>query len=193
MKTHRWLIVSLVALTTVACATSAPPRVYSEFEDIPVPNGLTYQPNKSLIIESPSVKAARLIYRGRIEVVSLRQAMRTILEANGWRHVSTSTTAERGTTQVYEKAGTSVEVSIYEGVWFTYVALGASKPLLIAQPPAGSAGFQLESSAPAGPLDSSAPVPPSTATGDTDTKPGKSPWARARDGIKDFFTRLFSD
>src|SRR5262249_37425361 len=75
----------------------------SEFEDIPVPNGLTYQPSESTIIESPAVKAARLVYRGRIEVASLSDAMRATLEANGWRYVS-SVSAGDDIIQVYEKS-----------------------------------------------------------------------------------------
>lgn len=94
-----------------------------------MPKGLAYQPEKSTIIESPSVKAARLVYRGRIEIESLAVAMRTTLEANGWRHVSSTTTAAHGTTQVYEKSGNSLQVLVWEGLWYTYVELTASRAL----------------------------------------------------------------
>jgi hypothetical protein len=106
---------------------SRPP--HSEFEDIPVPKGLTYQPDKSTIIESPSVKAARLVYRGRLEPESLNQAIRATLEANGWRHVSSTSTSEAGTVQVYEKAGNALQVHVYEGIlnWYTYVELNATR------------------------------------------------------------------
>jgi hypothetical protein len=117
------LIGSLVA----GCASTAPRPPRSEFEDIPVPKGLTYQPDKSTVIESPSVKAARLIYRGRLEPDSVGQAMRVTLEANGWRHVSTTTASGRGTTQVYEKANNALQVHIHEGVWYTYVELDATR------------------------------------------------------------------
>jgi len=92
-----------------------------------VPKGLTYQPDKSTVIESPSVKAARLIYRGRLEPESLGQALRATLEANGWRHVSSTTVSGRGTIQVYEKAGNALQVHIYEGIWYTYVELDATR------------------------------------------------------------------
>ncbi len=114
-----------------ACASAPPKAVRSEFEDIPVPKGLEYRTGKSTIIESPTVKAARLVYRGRLEMASLTVAMRTTLEANGWRHVS-STSGAHGTTQVYEKAGSSLEVRLWEGLWYTYVELTASRAL---QPP----------------------------------------------------------
>ena len=117
----------LVLALTAGCATTSSRPTRSEFEDIPVPKGLTYQPSKSTVIESPSVKAARLVYRGRLEVDSLSVAMRTTLEANGWRHVSSTATADHGITQVYEKSGSSLEVHLIDGWWYTHVELTASR------------------------------------------------------------------
>ena len=127
MSMHRVVAAVFVLTLTAGCATtsSQPPR--SAFDDIPVPNGLTYQPSKSTIIESPTVKAARLVYRGRIEVDSLAAAMRTTLEANGWRHISSTATADHGITQVYEKSGNPLEVRLIDGWWYTYVELTASR------------------------------------------------------------------
>jgi hypothetical protein len=127
MSMHRVVATVVVLTLTAGCATtsSQPPR--SAFDDIPVPNGLTYQPSKSTIIESPTVKAARLVYRGRIEVDSLAAAMRTTLEANGWRHISSTATADHGITQVYEKSGNPLEVRLIDGWWYTYVELTASR------------------------------------------------------------------
>ncbi|HZO42643.1 MAG TPA: hypothetical protein VFE97_25735 [Methylomirabilota bacterium] len=117
----------LVLALTAGCATTSPKAARSEFEDIPVPKGLTYQPSKSTIIESPTVKAARLVYRGRLEVESLGTAMRTTLEANGWRHVSTTSAGDHGVTQVYEKSQSSLEVRLLDGWWYTFVELTASR------------------------------------------------------------------
>jgi hypothetical protein len=116
----------LLALAA-GCATSSSQPTRSEFEDIPVANGLTYQPSKSTIIESPTVKAARLVYRGRVEVDSLAVAMRTALEANGWRYVSSASTADHGITQVYEKSGNPLEVRLSDSWWYTYVELTVSR------------------------------------------------------------------
>src|SRR5438093_5806085 len=111
MSIQRVLVTLLVVVFVAGCASAPSRPVRSEFEDIPVPKGLTYQPSKSTIIESPTVKAARLVYRGRLEVESLALAMRTTLEANGWRHVSSTSAADHGITQVYEKSsGSSLEV-----------------------------------------------------------------------------------
>ena len=130
MRPLRLVGTLFVVLLLGACASAPTNPARSEFEDIPVPKGLTYLAAKSTIIESPTVKAARLVYRGRLEPSSLAVALRATLEANGWRHVST-TSVERGITQVYEKAGSSLEVLVWEGWWgiFTYVELTASRAL----------------------------------------------------------------
>jgi hypothetical protein len=119
----------LVLAFTAGCASAPPKQVRSEFEDIPVPKGLSYQADKSTIIESPTVKAARLVYRGRLEVDSLSAAMRTTLEANGWRNVSSTAISDHGVTQIYEKAGSSLEVRVVDGWWYTHVELTASRAL----------------------------------------------------------------
>ena len=121
--------VLLVLAFAAGCASAPPKQVRSEFEDIPVPKGLSYQPDKSTIIESQTVKAARLVYRGRLEVDSLAAAMRTTLEANGWRHVSSTAVADHGVTQIYEKAGSSLEVRLVDGWWYSHVELTASRAL----------------------------------------------------------------
>jgi hypothetical protein len=109
-----------VSLMLTACASTPPRAVRSEFEDIPVPKGLTYQQEESTIIETPNVKAGRHVYRGRLELDSLTTAIRNTLEANGWRHVSSTKSSQHGTTQVYEKGGDSLQVQLWEGWWYTY-------------------------------------------------------------------------
>ncbi len=131
MKIQRLVIPLLALLLLEACATAPARPTRSEFEDIPVPRGLTYLQDKSTIIESPTVKAARLVYRGRLEAASLGAALRATLEANGWRHVSSTSVEDRGTTQIYEKAGSSLEVRVWEGLFgfFTYGEVTASRAL----------------------------------------------------------------
>src|SRR5262245_49417751 len=100
----RRILVLLLCLVTLTACASNPPRVQrSEFEDIPVPKGLTVDLNKSTIIESPEVKAARLFYKGRVEIESVAVAFRTTLEANGWKNISATTLSDQGITQVYEQ------------------------------------------------------------------------------------------
>lgn len=58
---------------------------------------------------------------------SLAVAFRTALEANGWRYLSSTTAAQRGTTQVYEKTGSSLQVLIYEGWYYTWAEVPATR------------------------------------------------------------------
>ena len=131
MKTRHTLAGALLIVVLTGCATLMSPKVTrSEFEDIPVPKGLSYIEGDSTIIESPAVKAAKLVYRGRVEPVSLGNAMRSTLEANGWRHISTATVGEKGTTQVYDnKSGHALQVRVWEGWYYTYVELTTSRTL----------------------------------------------------------------
>ena len=130
---RRLLVLSAVVVTLTACASSPPRPQRSELEDITVPKGLSLDLNKSTIIESPTVKAARLFYKGRLEPDSLGVAFRTTLEANGWRHLSSTTSADKGITQVYEKAGNSLQVMIYEGLYYTWVEVSATRVVTASQ------------------------------------------------------------
>ena len=119
--TRRGLVAAIAAsLLLGACATTSQRPVRTEFEDIPVPKGLDYRADDSNLIETPTVKAVRFVYRGRLEPESLATAIRSTLEANGWRHVSSTRTSQHGATQVYEKEGDSLQVQVSEGIWFTY-------------------------------------------------------------------------
>jgi hypothetical protein len=129
MKTSRTIVGALLIVILAGCATFGPKTSRSEFEDIPVPKGLTYVEGDSTIIESPNVKAAKLVYRGRVEPVSLGNAMRSTLEANGWRHVSTAMAGDKGTTQIYDKPGHALQVRLWEGWYYTYVELTTSRAL----------------------------------------------------------------
>ena len=119
--TPRGLAVTIAAFLLLGACASAPPRaVRTEFEDIPVPKGLSYRADESTIVETPTVKAVRYVYRGRLEADSLAAAIRGTLEANGWRHVSSTKSGQHGATQVYEKDGDSLQVLLWEGLWYTY-------------------------------------------------------------------------
>ena len=47
---QRFLVFSALILTLAACASSAPKSQRSEFEDIPVPKGLSFDLDRSTII-----------------------------------------------------------------------------------------------------------------------------------------------
>src|SRR5512144_1214574 len=63
---RRLLIFLAIVFTLSGCASSPPRTQRSEFEDIPVPKGLELDWSRSTIIESPTIKAARLFYKGRV-------------------------------------------------------------------------------------------------------------------------------
>ena len=124
---------ALVLMLTSCASSSGPARPRSEFEDVPVPSGLTLDMDRTTIIESPTVKAARLFYKSRIRPESLALAYRTSLEANGWRHVSSTTSAAKGTTQVYEKPDSSLQIMIYEGWYYTWTEVSTTR--IVGRPP----------------------------------------------------------
>jgi hypothetical protein len=195
MHTKRALGIVSVTLLAVACATTSPPP-RTGFEDIPVPAGLAYHPGSSSVIESPSVKAGHLVYRGRLEPESLRVAMQRTLEASGWRHVGSAATTNRGTVQAYEKAGESLQVQIWEGLWYTYVALDVSRRL--ANAPVLTQGDE-SVRAPQGPLARGDGTVPSAGSGASLARP-RGTWETIRDGtvnfgrsVGEFFSGLFSN
>jgi hypothetical protein len=64
---------------------------------------------------------------------SLATAVRTNLEANGWRSVSSTSSGDHGVLQVYEKGGNSLQVRLWDGFYLrpvTYVELTASRALV---------------------------------------------------------------
>jgi hypothetical protein len=126
----------VLALTSCASSSGSSRLQRSEFEDVPVPAGLTLDVSRTTIIESPTVKAARLLYKSRIKPESLAVAYRTSLEANGWRHVSSTTSAGKGTTQVYEKQDSALQILIYEGWYYTWTEVSTTR--IIGRPPAPS-------------------------------------------------------
>ena len=201
----------VVAMLVVGCAgsSSRPPR--SGFEDVPLPKGLAFDADQSTVIESPGVKAGHLVYRGRLEPESLRVAMHQTLVANGWRHINTSTASGRGATQAYEKAGNALQVQIYEGFWYTYLALDTSRRLGAGQFTAGRveegpgvSGAKPDSHEQRGAeIGESAPREPATASGQpsaTAAVPAsgaKSTWDTVKEGtlslgrsVRDFFIGL---
>ena len=121
MSTHRRIAIASLLLVLTACSTAPVQPSLSTFTDIPVPEGLEYLPDRSGVADGPTVRVARLVYRGRLEIESLSASMRQGLETNGWRHVRTSTIANRTITQVFQKPGSDLQLSLWEESWYTYL------------------------------------------------------------------------
>ena len=156
----------LTACATTTATTTAPQR---GFEDVPVPRGLAYQPGRSMSIESPSAKAVHLVYRGRTEPDITAMALRATLEATGWRHISSSArnSAPQSMVQVYEKAGSSLQLDISRSLWFTYVTFDVSR---VTGPTSGMAARPVEE--PTAPRVEALVATPS---GDSSTGPDSAP------------------
>jgi hypothetical protein len=128
MRAHGVPILGLTLLLAAACAATAPPR--TDFADVPVPEGLAFQPDRSATIESVKVKAARHVYRTRFEPDSLATLIRSTLEGSGWRYLSGTSTAANGAVQVYQKGNDTLHVRVWEGGlfnWYTYVEYAAAR------------------------------------------------------------------
>jgi len=195
MNTKIFSTAAILLLATACTTTTTAAR--RQFDDIGVPSGLTYQPGDSIVIESPTVKAAQLVYRGRLEPMTLSDATRTRLEASGWRQVS-RTSSKDGARQVYEKDGAALDVHVYESWWYTYLELSASQvvpPASVqtgsdATPPAVYVTGVEEPKAQSTPKPS-ANLEPGMVPENQTAPPAKSdPSFTQR--VKDFFTNLFT-
>lgn len=192
MKTKIFATVVIMIFAT-GCTTTTTARRH--FDDITLPSGMAYQADDSVVIESPNLKAAHLVYRGRLEPVTLGDAMRTRLEASGWRQVSRTNTMKDGMRQVYEKDGNAMEVHINEGLWYTYLVINASEVVQQAPvqtgsdtPPASVAtGIDPKAVGQAGTVLSDAT---GTADAPPADRPAKEPTFTQR--VKEFFTNLFT-
>jgi hypothetical protein len=121
-----------VLFLAAGCATVSVPPLRSDFADVPLLEGLAYQPGESVVIETRSVRTARLVYRGRMEAGSAVVEMQKGLEANGWKLVRGTATGGERTLQLYEKGEASLQIHIWEGGMFnyyTYVEVSGSRPI----------------------------------------------------------------
>ena len=89
-------------------------------------------PDESAVIESETVRAARLMYSSKFEPGSLVLSIQEGLLGNGWRLTRTTAFPNLGTIQLYEKGESSLQVRIWEGGAFsssTYVELSGTRAL----------------------------------------------------------------
>ena len=189
MKT-RMAALAVIGLLTASCATTttAPRR---QFDDIPLPTGLTYQPDRSVMIESTAARAGQLVYRGRLEPDSLSDVMRSYLESNGWQSVS-RTSSPSDTWLVYEKDGRAVEVHIYEKLWYTYLTLSASEVVPPATAPVAAGTLEPKDGASQTVrLDASAAPTAMPATGTTASSQSSGD-PTFTETVKHFFNNLFT-
>ena len=167
MKTPQCAVAAFALLLAAGCATAPAKPPYAAFETIAVPEGLEYRPGDSTLIETPEVRAGRVVYRGRVEPDTLAAAMRSTLEADGWKPVGVTARVRSGSSQTFEKGGTSLQIRVWEGglfSWYTYlelaaVEMGASRANPGAAPVPSSAPAPLEAPKPSASVMPDAPVP----------------------------------
>jgi hypothetical protein len=134
MKTHTVVRVAVPFLLFLSACSSTKviPPIRSEFMDIPLPGGLEYVQDQSAVIESETVRAARLVYTSKFEPGSLVLSIQEGLLGNGWRIIRTSSFGNQGTMQLYEKGDASLQIRIWEGGAFnaaTYVELSGARSI----------------------------------------------------------------
>jgi hypothetical protein len=141
MKTQLLAIAGL-ALVLTACSSAPIQPSLASFTDIPTPEGMSYQPERSGVSEGPNVNVARLVYRGRSEVESTASVMRQGLEQNGWKLIRTTTTTNRTIAMTFQKPGSDLVVSLWEAGWggyYTYMDVTVGR--VVTAPSTGSAAW----------------------------------------------------
>jgi hypothetical protein len=129
-KTLATVAVTLAFFLSACSSTKGVPPIRSEFMDIPLPDGLEYIAEQSAVIESETVRAARLVYSSKFEPGSLVLSIQEGLFGGGWRLVRTTSFPNQGTIQLFEKGEASLQVRIWEGGAFrgsTYVELSGTR------------------------------------------------------------------
>jgi hypothetical protein len=122
--------VTLALFLSACSSTKGIPPIRSEFMDIPLPGGLEYIASQSAVIESETVRAARLVYSSKFEPGSLVLSIQEGLLGHGWRIVRTTSFPGQGTMQLYEKGDASLQFRTWEGGAFngsTYVELSGTR------------------------------------------------------------------
>src|SRR5262245_20425732 len=131
-KTLTRTAVTLALFLSACSTTKSVPPIRSEFMDIPLPAGLVYDADQSAVIESETVRAARLVYSSKYETGSLVLSIQEGLLGNGWRLLRTTSVPGHGAMQLYEKGDASLQVRVWEGGAFngsTYVELSGTRSL----------------------------------------------------------------
>jgi hypothetical protein len=129
-KTVATVAVTLGLFVSACSSTKGVPPIRSEFMDIPLPGGLEYIADQSAVIESETVRAARLVYSSKFELGSLVLSLQEGLLGSGWRLIRSTSFPTQGAIQLYEKGDASLQVRIWEGGTFkgsTYVELSGTR------------------------------------------------------------------
>ena len=101
---------------------------FSDFPDIPIPNGMSESRSDTFTTIAPTgVKCGTQRFSGRLEVVSLMNTMRRNMAANGWALRSLLRAKE--STLVFDKTDRVATFQISDGLIFTEMRLFVSARL----------------------------------------------------------------
>ncbi len=96
---------------------SGPANYYHDFDDILVPRDMELVPGSSFVLETPGVKAGMLVFKGRVDPVSLTTFFTNNMLKDGW-HMSSSFRYQR-TIMVFTKQDRDCIINIHDGRFST--------------------------------------------------------------------------
>lgn len=133
MNTAIRLLLAFLLLFTASCAAlkqqggndpadptvtpAGPANYYYDFDDILVPRDMKLVPRSSFVVETPGVKAGMLVFKGRIDPVSLTSFFTNNMLKDGWQ-LSSSFRYQR-TIMVFTKPDRDCIINILDGRFST--------------------------------------------------------------------------
>ncbi len=137
MKNAIHLLLVCLLLLTASCSAKQPgvgsdpsdPTItttgsanyYYDFDDILVPRDMSLVPRSSFVVETPGVKAGMLVFKGRIDPVSLTTFFSNNMLKDGW-HMSSSFRYQR-TIMVFTKPDRDCIINIHDGRFSTQMEI----------------------------------------------------------------------
>ena len=103
--------------TTPAVTPSGAANYYYDFDDILVPRDMKLRPRSSFVVETPGIKAGILVFRGRVDAVSLTTFFTNNMLKDGWQ-MSSSFRYQR-TIMVFTKPDRDCIINIQDGRFTT--------------------------------------------------------------------------
>ncbi|TVM16648.1 hypothetical protein DPQ33_11655 [Oceanidesulfovibrio indonesiensis] len=118
-------------------STNATPQTmdnYYDFDDIPVPQEMELQGDASFILETPTERSGVMVFKGKVEIQSLRNYYINNMARENWNMRSAIKSSR--TILVFEKPGRYCIVTMMDGrfstqmeIWVTPRTNGYSEPM----------------------------------------------------------------
>ncbi|SFN00089.1 hypothetical protein [Thermodesulforhabdus norvegica] len=95
--------------------------VFYDFPDVPVPPELQMVRDASSVFQTSSVKTGVLVFRGRVDYLSVSDFFMSAMPREQWK-LKGSSRYERSI-MVFEKANRICVINVYPKMWYTYVEI----------------------------------------------------------------------